>query len=393
MTLVHLFNSSSLSGPERLVVPVLAKAPGQFAVMNLVEERLQNNLTTDPLAHYARASNLPYCAIRVRRRFDAQGISELAARLGEMRPALVHAHAVKASVYLTHAVRAANHKPLCVSTHHGVLGLPDWKTRLYEWVYRKWYLPRYDRVLAVSSADYQLLRHSGLADESLRLHLNGGGSRVTPFGQRVSEAARIRARWLPNEKDVERYFLMGVVGRLSKEKDHARLLRILVVLNAAQVERPWKCLIFGDGALSALLRQRFEEAGLTDRVVWMGYRSQVGEELAGLNLLISLSKAEGLPMNILEAGCAGTPVLATRVGGVGDVMADERFGITIDPSEPPPVTAERLRQLLRPSAAASLAAWGQQLQDRVTKEFSQEKWMERLQEIYKELDVSVVFSR
>jgi len=51
--------------------------------------------------------------------------------------------------------------------------MPDWKTRLYEWLYRKYSLRTFDRILCVSHADYEFLSSSGDGKERLRLHLNG----------------------------------------------------------------------------------------------------------------------------------------------------------------------------------------------------------------------------
>ncbi len=58
----------------------------------------------------------------------------------------------------------------------------------------------------------------------------------------------------------------------------------------------------------------------------MGYRDDVGRELAGLDLVLSFSKAEGLPINLIEAGWAGTPVMSMLVGGVKDLIPGDSFG-------------------------------------------------------------------
>ena len=58
--------------------------------------------------------------------------------------------------------------------------------------------------------------------------------------------------------------------------------------------------------LEKSLQESAPRAGLEKRLVWMGYRKNVGAELAGLDLLLSFSKAEGLPINLIEAGWAAT---------------------------------------------------------------------------------------
>jgi len=382
--IVHLFNSSSVSGPERLVLPALATEAEQFTIVNLKEDRVLHG--SDPLEEFCRSLRLRYAAVRVKGRWDRGAIRRLHEILNELNPALVHAHAFKASAYLRSAGRGESiHRFPIVSTHHGVRGLPDWKTRVYDWYFRRYILRSYDRVLSVSTIDYELLLSSGLSKSHLRLHLNGIDGRWIDQTQRPEEARKIRAQWLPQEVDADRLFLFGVVGRLSSEKDHARLLRVLDGLNRLPGQREWKCLVFGMGSLEERLRQQARRLGLEKRVLWMGYRPSVGNELAGLDLLLSFSKAEGLPINLIEAGWAGTPVMATWVGGVRDLIPDDPFGIRVPPEEPVEESARRLQTLLSKEAQAELSARASRFQERVTKEFTQEKWMQRLMEIYSEL--------
>jgi hypothetical protein len=180
-----------------------------------------------------------------------------------------------------------------------------------------------------------------------------------------------------------------VIGRLSPEKDHERLLRVLSCLNRLPTTRDWKCLIFGSGALEAALREEAGHLGLGKRILWMGYRQDVMNELSGLDLLLSFSKAEGLPINLIEAGWAGTPVMATRVGGVTDLIPDESYGHLMDPGEPDEVSALNLLRALTPEGHAELENQAGRFQERVALEFRQSKWLQRLAAIYAEIGVTL----
>ncbi|HVO33646.1 MAG TPA: glycosyltransferase [Elusimicrobiota bacterium] len=380
---IHLFNSSSVSGPETLALPALAEWKSSARVLNLREERLSRLSASDPLGQYSRSLGLGYFAIPVKRRWDREAVRQTHIYLREQRPDVVHAHDVKASTYLLHAARDWRARPFrIVSTHHGVLGRPDLKTRLYEWYYRKRILPSFDKVLAVSSADYALLRGSGIADARLALHLNGVDRPAVAIEDRPRLSQAIRRRWLPGVADAAEGFWMGVVGRLSVEKDHARVLRILAELARRPVRREWQCLMFGGGPLEAKLRARTRELRLEGHVRWMGYRPDLGAELAGFDLLLSFSKAEGLPVNLLEAGWAATPVMATGVGGVLDLIPDGRYGVVCPADEPPARSAERLEGLLAEPGESGLREQGRAFQERVSREFNRERWLLRLREIY-----------
>jgi glycosyltransferase involved in cell wall biosynthesis len=383
--IVHVFNSSSVSGPERLVLPALADEPGRFMIVNLLEERLERLRAADPLAELSRSLGLRYAAVPVRGRWDGGAIVRLRALLEDAAPRLVHAHAIKASIYLARSRRGMRAAPPIVSTHHGVRGLPDLKTRLYELLYRRLFLRSFDRALCVSTEDYEAVLGSGIAADKVRLHLNGAdGLRVEP-ARRAEESRKIRAAWLPREAGRDALFLFGVVGRLSAEKDHDRLLKVLARVEESRRPEDWRCLVFGQGDREPSLRETARRCGLERRIVWMGYRDAVGRELAGLDLLLSFSKAEGLPINLIESGWAGTPVMSTLVGGVKDLIPDESFGCGVAPGEPVEVTARRIETLLAESGRARLAAQGRRLQERVSAEFSRARWKARLREIYAEL--------
>ncbi len=385
--IIHLFNSSSVSGPERLVLPALSDMREQFMIVNLVEERISSLRRSDPLGEYSRSLGLAYESIPVKGRWDRAAMNRLRSLLDRVVPALVHAHDVKASVYLQRA-RGRRILPI-VSTHHGVHGRPDWKTRLYEWIYRRYFLKSFDRVLCVSSADHSFLLKSGMDAGRVRLHLNGADGRRIASKDRAETSKQFRSVWLPNTVDRDRLFLFGVLGRLSDEKDHRRLFRILSRLDQTP-GRDWRCLVFGAGPLEGKLRRQVRILGLENRIVWMGYRGEAGSELSGLDLLLSFSKAEGLPISLIEAGWAGTAVMATSVGGVKDLIPEERYGISVPIDEPVAETARRLRALLLEGSAGKLRAQGERFQERVADKFTGAMWVERLEEIYSELKVEIV---
>ena len=386
--IVHLFNTVAVSGPERLVLPAIANFQNDFIIVNLLEDRNERLRESDPLEEYARSLNLDYRAIGVRKRWDPVAFRELRVLLEHLKPDLVHTHGVKASLYLLQAKRDGIRRPFrMVSTHHGVRGLPDMKTRLYDLFYRRYVLKYFDRILCVSTEDYETLGRSGIGEDRRRLHLNGIDGVRIDASRRVQVAQKIRRRWLPNHLHPDTLFLFGAVGRLSAEKDQTRLLKVLFHLNSQPSDRDWRCLIFGNGSMDKYLQDLAHRLELSGRVHWMGYRKNVGDELAGLDVVLSFSKAEGLPINLLEAGWAGTPVIATPVGGVIDLIPDERYGTWVPLDEPADATALRLRACLSEEGRSKLQLQARCFQERMTIEFTQAKWVNRLEDIYAELGV------
>lgn len=376
--IVHVFNSSVVSGPETLVLPALAKMQLPSTVLFLNELRCGAR-SRQPI-EYAVKLGLAVDSIDVSARYDRRAICALREKLGTLAPAIVHAHDVKASSFVLWAARRAGRRLHLVSTHHGVRGRSGLKARIFEEFYVRFVLPRFDRTLAVCSADRDLLIRRGLSAGRVLLHLNGIDGRAVALEERAAEAARIREAWGVAGHAAPDAVVMGYAGRLSAEKGLDRVLRVLRALRGVP---PWMLLVFGCGPEEARLRALAVELGLGERVQWMGYRAGLGAEMAGFDLLLSLSGAEGLPINLLEAAWAATPAFCTAVDGILDLYPNGEGAALISPALRAPQMAEQLAPLLRDRERREQL--GRAAQERVSKFFSGRVWRERLQAIYGDL--------
>jgi glycosyltransferase involved in cell wall biosynthesis len=142
-----------------------------------------------------------------------------------------------------------------------------------------------------------------------------------PFAPAVRSAARVRRSWnVPEDAPV-----VGVVAGLKPVKNHALLLDAAVGL----IPRfPGLVLVFaGDGPLRAELEARARRLGLDDSLRLLGFRSDLSEVYAGLDVVALTSDSEGMPLALVEAMAAARPVVASRVGGVPEVVVDGVTGI------------------------------------------------------------------
>jgi len=365
-----------MGGIASVVLPALPHLGVPVKVAFLVEDRC--GAAGRGGVESAARLGLDFVEIRVRSRLDFDAVRRLAELLRVDRPRIAHGHDVKASTYLLAAARVARSGAALFSTHHGIHGRPDLKTRFYERFYAHGVLRGFDRVLAVSGADAGELA-ALLGGNCVRLHRNGADARRVGPEERARVSEEIRRRWpLPPEARAPGMLLLGVVGRLSAEKRHDRALAIAAALHELDPALPWHLVVFGAGPAEAEIRARVDRLGLGARVTLAGLRRGVGDELAALDVLLSTSDAEGLPISLIEAGWAATPVLATRVGGVEEVLGDA--GVLVAPNDAPPATARRLHGLL--VDPAERARLGAALQRRVAGSFSRAAWLARLRELY-----------
>jgi glycosyltransferase involved in cell wall biosynthesis len=390
--IVHLFNSSLVSGPETLAIPAFPdlekELQTQIEVWNLAEIR-KNDIAQVTL-DYAKKLGLRTFEVLIHSRFDCAAVRSLASALESRKPTIVHAHDVKASTYLilAHLLLKFQKKKTpwkLVSTHHGIHARNGFLVRLYEWLYRFVFLWFFDRVLTVCSSDRTILRWQGLSAKKVLTHLNGVDRPLISRDQRMQAHQAVIERWQKDYSiDLKNKVILGVAARLSPEKNHELILAAFKKLK--EKNRDWVCLCFGTGALEHELKKQTAIDGLDQLVYWCGYRKGLSNEMQGFDLLLSFSIGEGLPINLLEAGWAGTPVLATRVDGVNELLPkkDTRLHLSgLDDEVEPDEVAERILQLvLNVSIRAQL---GYAFQKSVEQKFSGKAWKNRLKEIYRGL--------
>lgn len=118
--------------------------------------------------------------------------------------------------------------------------------------------------------------------------------------------------------------LIGIVGRLVPVKNHRLFLRAAVLIHEKLPTA--KFLIVGDGSRQSQLMQEAETLGLGDAVIFAGWQRDMPPIYSDLDVLVLSSWNEGTPVPIIEALAAGCPVVATRVGGVPDLLDGGKLG-------------------------------------------------------------------
>lgn len=167
------------------------------------------------------------------------------------------------------------------------------------------------------------------------------------------------------------------VGRLADVKGQRVLLAAAARLDATVI------LVGGDleqgGAYEAGLRSEAERLGIADRVVFAGYRDDVAELLAGCDVFCLPSLVEGMPLVVLEAMLQARPVVATPVGGTGELVVDGETGLLVPPRDVDAL-ADALSSLLSDRELAErMGAAGRQ---RVLADFSAAEVSRRVLALY-----------
>lgn len=171
-------------------------------------------------------------------------------------------------------------------------------------------------------------------------------------------------------------FVVGCVARLSAEKNHAGLLEAFAQLLESEPNAILACA--GDGPLADALRAQSSAAGLASHVRWLGAVDDMQSFYSALDVCALNSDREGLPLSLLEAMSFGVPVVASDVGGVGELLADDA-GLLVPPRAPDALS-RALRSLSEdPDLAKKL---GENGRARVRKSYGVDHMVDRYVELY-----------
>jgi len=138
--------------------------------------------------------------------------------------------------------------------------------------------------------------------------------------------------------------IIGTVGRLDEEKGVTYLLDAIPLIQAEIPEV--KALIVGDGTLRTDLEEKAEQLGIAKDVVFAGERRDVPRLYKLMDVKVIPSINEGLPLTLLEAMTAGTPVVTTKAGGIAELIEDGRNGRLVQSKKPKEI-AEAVVMLLK----------------------------------------------
>lgn len=353
--------------------------------------------TEGDMGYYAEAMNVvPVVIPELGRRVGIGGLVRAFRRLCGViwreQPAIIHTHTATAGilgriggVLLNVWARLTGRRPAkLVHTFHGH-------------VFHGYYSPMRSRVLVLLERLLARMSHRIITvSEAVKRDLveryricPAEKVTVVPLGLDFSWVHRLdeHAGALRSEFGVSRSAVtIGLVGRMTAIKNHALLLAALARLpdDGARV------LLIGDGELRSELEQRIQELGLQRRILLTGWQREPAKIYADLDIVCLTSRNEGTPVALIEAMAAGKPFVATRVGGVEDlvvgdgVLHDEGFevfanGILV-PSDDPSALAAALGYLIgRPELRGAMGAVGEAA---VMKSFSHDRLLHEMESIY-----------
>ncbi len=345
---LHLRSSGALLGAETVILELAknSKAFGYESVIGAI------NNDEDPYPEFlipAKNHGTTAVVFNGKGQADLRRLNEIKKFVRDNQIDIVHSHGYKEDFY---SALLPSSLPLIATNHL-------WKrTSTKDYLYTLMdtlFLRRFSIVVGVSSE---------ITSHMLRLGLKktvqiANGIDCSKFANNDKRPSVRTEFGIGNETIV-----LGMVSSLTPEKGHRIAIEALSLLkNSCNVT----LLIVGDGPQKSNLVEQTAAAGLQEKVIFAGKRSNIPEILSSVDIFLMPSFTEGLPMALLEAMAAGKPVIASSVGEITNVLSSQQCGKLIEPGNPH-MLATSIHQFIKDTALRERT--GALARERVLKKYS-----------------------
>jgi len=374
-TVCHVITKLELGGAQEVAL---------YAVSHLDRSKFRPLLVTGPGGLLTdEAKILPGVDVhilssltrRVHILADLVAFVELIHLLRRLRPAIVHTHSSKAGILGRWAAWCAR-VPVIIHTIHGygiTPAQPPWLRRILiviermtGWITTHW--------VAVSQADIKKGIEWGLFDRT-QVSVVRPGIDPQPFQTPIDATTRqvLREEFGAGPAD----FLVGTVACLKPQKAPEDF--VAVAKQVCEALPNARFVLIGDGDLRPRVESLIEVNGLNARLHLAGWRRDISTVMKAFDAFLLTSHWEGLPRVLLEARTIGLPAVATRVGGVEEVVAQGRHGWLSEAGDIAGLSAHLIRVL---QSQGNPPQGRSQSMERLPKEFHLDEMVKQYEFLY-----------
>lgn len=352
--IIYIITSLNFGGAEKLLLDL---------VKNLSKERYEVGVATvvanGPLVSEFKKEGVAVKIFEKRSKIGIGVIWQIYKYLKQERPRIVHTHLFGGDTWGRVAAILA-HVPIIISTEHNT-NLDEGNLKRLVKKFLSFFTKK---IIAVSQA---VKNYSVAVD-----HINEKKMIVISNGIDINKFAAIP------EKKYSSPPVIGIVGRLEKQKGHEFLFKALNLIK----DIPWMLWIVGEGSLKTRLKKLVKDLNLQERIIFLGTKSNIVEILSQIDIFVLPSLWEGLGLAVLEAAAAGKPIVASRVGGIPEIIEEKKNGLLVRPKDVQDLSRALRWMLTHEDEAAKM---GQRARKIVKEKFDIKEMVEAYEKLYEEL--------
>lgn len=280
-------------------------------VMNLIEAVGRDHCifvysTPGPLLKKIEEMNIPIYQVKMRHPFDLQAAWKIRQIVLREKIDIIHTQFLREN-FISILAKKLGANVRVIWTYHVDVPMPFILKNMNEL-----FTKNNDAIICVSQFMKNRLLEKGATRHKLQVIYNG-----------VEDPLVTKPTFQNNVKQI------GVIGRLSKEKGHYFLLQALRNLQNSRPSFQWHCNIIGEGPLKLALEEETRSLGLSNNVSFKGFCENVVEEYINNDIIVIPSENESLSYVAIESLAMGTPVIATRIGGLPEVVIHNETGLLV----------------------------------------------------------------
>lgn len=299
---------------------------GQQQIAYLFDAMLDNGYRTSlvcqpgsKLEWYAKKRHQPFFSLAMSGEFDLRAAYKIAAYARKNRFNILHAHSAHA-LSIGILTKYFYRKPILIGSRRVIPSVR--KPLIGPFKYKH---PFINKITCISEFVRQTLINDGLDPEKLTTIYSGIDTRKFDH---VKPARHFKAELgIPKNQ-----LLVGTIAALSGDKDYPNLLEAAKQV-IARHDNVTFCAV-GEGPDREKIHRLHKELGLNRRFIFTGFREDVGALLKIFDIFVLASKKEGMGTSILDAQSVGLPVVATRAGGIPEIVRDGKNGLLVEAQNP-----------------------------------------------------------
>lgn len=373
--IVFLIDGLGWGGAERLMIPILANMDRRLFSVRVGVFQVRNG---NPIADDLRALGIPVDLIPVPYMRDLTAVSRIAAYLKDVNADLIHAQLELGDIL--GGLAALRMRLPIVSTLHTMPSQNmSLKSRMHQEVEYFCLRHFFNMVISVSDEARQFHKDIGkLPDRKTCTIYNGIDLSHFPASPQSDREAVLREFNIPAAATV-----LITVAVLRELKGIQYMIRALPEILSVHPDLYY--LIAGSGDFQSALMEEAARVGVSERVVFAGARKDVPALMSASDIFILPTLTEALPTVLAEAMAASLPILASRVGGVPEMVEDGINGKMVAPADPQQLANACTDMLRDPDALVKMGLAGRQI---VEEKFNVRVQVDKLQALYQSLITS-----
>ncbi|MBU0600448.1 glycosyltransferase family 4 protein [bacterium] len=364
--IMELKRSWTMAGPESLILSVAKKINKVLFDPLVITFGLPKTPSQPTLYQIAKSINLKAVDLPSKSKYNPSIIAKVLSLIKEYDINIIHTHDFKSN--LIGLITALLYKKPLITTIHGRLSTP-FRVRIYESIDSL--LIRFFDKVVVGSNDLKekLIKKWKISPQKIELIHNSVD--ILRFNLPL-DSDRIKAEFKIKEDEI----IVTTIGQLKKEKGVEYLLA--AVPKVIEKFKEVRFLICGEGEYKEELIKLAEKLNITKNVIFTGYYDDLSQVLGVSDLFITPSLMESLPIVILEAMCAGLPIIGTKVGDI-PFCINSKNGLLIKPKSSEEISKALIKLLTNKE---KLKEMGKESRNLVKEKFSDEVMVKKIEGIY-----------